>query len=419
MNPTVGAVIIIALVVLVSSGLVRRWFARWRIRRIEDNNRAEAMAAVPVAVAEDVAAHLDDRDKQQLQRFKTMASQPLFGMLFGADNRLSTSRTIACLWTALVAYMAVHLILTWSTNWPISFQNVYPIYLLLLGGPYASLVLAKAVTSYRVSSGSLSKPSGDGTARLSDIFSDDSGRPDIFDGQYVLFNGVAMLFVLVAFARDVTVMPSIPDSLLLLTGGPAAVYLSNKLLGSDKLTIQAVSPGHVTEGDVFVVRGQQFLPGQLDGKVGNLAPQVLVNGLQARSSDWSSSGVVAVAPDVGNADGTPLSVQIVSASGKDTMTGAIVIDCRPRIEDGDLPQVAPGSVATINVTWPAKATPQRTSLVRIGGLVLQGSPIPGPGPAQVTFTLPGVLPADIVGPVDLTVKGSGPESEAKKIEVKN
>src|SRR5205823_6632186 len=107
-------------------------------------------------------------------------------------------------------------------------KNLSPTYLLLLAGPYASLVLAKGIVSYRTNSGTLLKTDSDGTVRLSDLVSDDSGKVDIFDVQFLMFNAIALWFVVDAFNRATSAgFPSMPSGLVLLTGGPAAVYLSN------------------------------------------------------------------------------------------------------------------------------------------------------------------------------------------------
>src|SRR4051812_5188404 len=70
----------------------------------------------------------------------------------GKDGRVSTSITVAALWTAIVAWILVSLLFRWPPNWDDALAELSPNYLLLLGGPYAALVLAKATVTARVTS---------------------------------------------------------------------------------------------------------------------------------------------------------------------------------------------------------------------------------------------------------------------------
>src|SRR5437588_30227 len=63
-------------------------------------------------------------------------------ILLGADGRLSTSKTVAAAWTAVVAYVLITLLFSWPKDWADALKHLSPTYLLLLGGPYASLVLS-------------------------------------------------------------------------------------------------------------------------------------------------------------------------------------------------------------------------------------------------------------------------------------
>src|SRR5690349_5370511 len=60
------------------------------------------------------------------------------GLLFGADERLSTSKAMAVAWTILVAYVLIVLLLLVDFDgWDDALKNLWPTYALLLGGPYA------------------------------------------------------------------------------------------------------------------------------------------------------------------------------------------------------------------------------------------------------------------------------------------
>jgi hypothetical protein len=176
----------------------------------------------------------------------------LFAVLQGKDRRLSTSKTVAFAWTVVVIYIFFALIFIWPDSWSDALKNLSPTYLLLLGGPFASLVLAKAAVTTRIGKGSLDKPVSTEPPRLSDLFNDDDGMPDLFDVQYVVFNVVAIVFVIVAFGRAGLKVgfPEIPDGLLLLTAGPASVYVANKFMPSTGPTIFTIAPQRSAWGEV-------------------------------------------------------------------------------------------------------------------------------------------------------------------------
>jgi hypothetical protein len=349
------------------------------------------------------------------------ASQPATGILFGADNRISTSRAIAFAWTTVIAYVIVALLLAWPPDWSKALTNLYPNYFLLLGGPYGSLVLAKGITSFRIASGGLVKTEGDGTARLSDVIAGDSGRTDLFDSQYVLFNLLAIWFVVAAFFRATSDgFPEMPNGILLLTAGPAAVYLSNKLFGSAKATVTSVTPLRVVEGEPFSVLGTNFMAGGGTGIADPTPGQVLVNGVRAATeqNDWSDTGVRAIAPNVGAQDGVPVDVQIVSAVGPVVKTGALTVDCRPKIQGFNVSSAAPGQDVTMTVDWPAQTTRNAQSCIRLHTTIVNGPIITGPGRSICTFTVPRNLPPELSGrDVDVTIQGSGPESRSVTLKL--
>src|SRR4051794_21566612 len=65
-----------------------------------------------------------------------------YAVMLGKDGRLSTSKTVALLWTAVVAYVLFLLLLNDPGDWNKALKHLAPTYLLLLSGPYAALVLA-------------------------------------------------------------------------------------------------------------------------------------------------------------------------------------------------------------------------------------------------------------------------------------
>jgi len=102
------------------------------------------------------------------------------GLLVGTDNRLSTSKAAAALWSVVVAYFILALGLIAATNrdkFADLFQSFSPLYLVFLGGPFAAAVFAKARVSSGVNNGDLQKSTAP-TPRLADVFSDDDGNTD-------------------------------------------------------------------------------------------------------------------------------------------------------------------------------------------------------------------------------------------------
>ena len=356
-----------------------------------------------------------ERKQKRKSGLNRLAGRSAASVLLGADGRVSTSRSVAFAWTAIVVYVITALLLVWpGDQWKAALGNLYPTYFLFLGGPYASLILAKAITTYRTASGSLVKTLGDGTARLSDLIADDSGRTDLFDSQYVLFNVLAMWFVLAAFTHaTLQGFPQIPNGLVLLTAGPAAVYLSNKLAGGTTPTISVVSPSRVTEGEVFSVRGTDLQPGQLAGVPGGSPSQVLVDGIAAPTldKDWTGTAAVANAPNVGAQDGAAVDVQITTSGGTAIARGALTVDCRPRIAGFGVSSAAVGQDVTMLVDWPAQTVAGTRAVVRIGDVVVDGPVVTGPGRASCPFRVPPDLPAVKRGQVEVSVRASGPDSQ--------
>jgi hypothetical protein len=186
------------------------------------------------------------------------------GLLVGADNRNSTSKTTAALWTAILVYFILTMAFVVGFNREeIStiIGQISPLYLILLGGPFAAAVLAKVSVSNSVASGEQQKSQAD-HARVADVFSDDDGNTDLVDVQYLAFNLLAAGIVLVQFLHAPGFgAPNIPDFLAGLTGTSAATFVANKALSSrnppkiDRLAPNSVRPG----GQVVVVVGSNLI----------------------------------------------------------------------------------------------------------------------------------------------------------------
>ncbi len=189
--------------------------------------------------------------------FLTLTNSDSFGiwrMIIGIDRRVSTSYSITALWTFLVAFVLAYFA---ARSWlfvtaPNLFDGIDPgnsagsavwdNYLILLGGPFASLVLARGIVSGKMNNGTMQKTmSDDGSASISQALTDDSGNVDLVDSQYVIFNIVAFVYVLIGLSAT-DQLPAIPGLLLALTGSSAATYVLNKSLQNSTPTIGAPLP---------------------------------------------------------------------------------------------------------------------------------------------------------------------------------
>ena len=186
----------------------------------------------------------------------------IFRPLIGADNRFSTSKTQAGLWTVLIVTgfawllgLATFAGADLATLMP---EDRWNGYLILLGGPFAAAVLAKGIVEWKVENGTLQKTSPDQTT-VSQIATDDKGRTDLVDTQYLLFNVIAMGYFVVRLPVD-GVLPEMPSSLLALTGLTAATFVANKAAQRNRPTITSVSPMTPARDELVTIFGTNFDP---------------------------------------------------------------------------------------------------------------------------------------------------------------
>ena len=345
---------------------------------------AAALAAVVGAVL------LVEHGKGAVARLKSV--------LAGKDNRISTSKTVAAAWTVVVAYVLILLMFNWPSDWDTALTNLSPTYLLLLGVPYAALVLAKAVVASRVASGSLTKPEAD-VPRLSDLFNDDAGQPDLFDIQYVVFNAIAIVFVIAAVGRAKTDIgfPAIPTGLALLTGGPAAVYVSNKFFGTDGPAIFAVAPRSVEVAQTFTITGQNLT------SAGGAVPTVTVGANAATVATATPTLLTVIAPAVDADAGRSLSVSVKTSDATIALLeDAVTITAAPdpaaavALYGATTGDAKVGDLVRLEGEWPDGNRP----IVELDGGVVSLARTTGPG--WVAFIVPPL--ADLATPRTVSVK---------------
>jgi hypothetical protein len=265
-------------------------------------------------------------------------------LLAGADNRLSTSKTIVALWTVVVAWMLVsETILATAQDRPLGDLAVGADYLLLLGGPFASAVLAKGIVVTRLSNGTIQKTSApdDAKLRTADLVSDDAGRTDLVDFQYALFNLIAVGIVVVLFAaHPARGMPDVPSGLLAVTSAAAAAYVGNKAVGARTPRISRIDPGVARPGQAVTLVGSNLVaPGG-----GATTATVTVNGIGAAVLSSDPGAVTArIPPDATVSEpGKPAVVELVSDDAGLTRAEATVVLTSDAVT---LSQVAPATPA--------------------------------------------------------------------------
>ncbi|MDX6229971.1 MAG: hypothetical protein QOI76_3361 [Frankiales bacterium] len=207
-----------------------------------------------------------------------------FGFLevvLGADGRFSTSKSVVALWTLVLATSLVFMSgLAWFTNVDGKdlFGGDWNSYFLLLGGPFASAVLAKGIVVASVNNDPSAKSSTtaqSGTAAVSttqttaapsgaDLVSNDAGETDLVDSQYVIFSLVAVTFFVGALVTNVVrfgaspdapavALPSIPSALLGLTSLAALTYVGNKAVSTQGLRVVKLAPNPVANGQLVTI----------------------------------------------------------------------------------------------------------------------------------------------------------------------
>ena len=239
------------------------------------------------------------------------------GLLVGTDNRTSTSKLNAWLWTAILVYFLLAIALIFglqASKYTELIHSISPLYLVLLGGPFAAAVLAKGIVSSAVSAGTAQKSTAD-TPRIADIFSDDDGNTDLVDTQYVIFNLLVAGIVVVQFVHAPgSGAPQIPDFLAILTGASAATYVANKGIstGNNAPSIDRIVPASARMGGNATVLGSDLLA---QGDSGS--PMVYVDGNPATVEDGATASQVNFVIPPGLATGT-CTVSVRTPSGAET-----------------------------------------------------------------------------------------------------
>lgn len=387
-----------AIVAVIAGGFLIPWFNRRRHKRLRKKLGLAVGAAPPPAT-----------DPATLARFEATnqrAANGVLALFLGKDGRLSTSTTIAWAWTLVISWILLALTIAWPPSWDTAFKNFDGTYISLLGGPYAAWILARVAVSARVGNSTLQKPAGDGIPRLSDLVSGDDGNPDLFDVQYVMFNLIAMAFVVLAFTHTYqNGFPLIPPAMVLLTGGPAAIYTANKTLATNGPAIFSIGPSVVNAQATFTVYGQNFLAGATaTGPTGTL--RVLVGGQDATvdTSSATDGAVSAAAPQTAYSETGPSAVTVITPAGAQAwLNGALTVRTPPTLTGAGSLTAGVGDTVTLTGAW---YPPQDAPLTVIINGTLAVPPVPGQTlaantaqfvvPALGSVTLPAQIPIQVM-----------------------
>ena len=156
----------------------------------------------------------------------------LTGLINGVDNRWSTSKASAVLWSYGVLFAFVAILLRTHGS---GFDNVglSDQYLLLLGIPVTAAVSAAAITQDKVEKDpekkTKEKAPPNPVRGIGQLVSNDAGDPDLLDAQYLAFSVVLLGYFFVQFlSAESATLPTLPGTLVGLAGVSAAGYVAKK-----------------------------------------------------------------------------------------------------------------------------------------------------------------------------------------------
>jgi hypothetical protein len=265
-------------------------------------------------------------------------------LVVGKDGRWSTSKFQAVAWTLVVLFALFSLFWAYAivqfgnlVDWKMlehlqkplgeSFSSFFAskfdsTYLVLLGLPLGTAVASKAITTTKIANGTEVKPpkEGESTTAVQELVGNDQGETELTDFQYLLFNLLAIAYFLVAFmSHPAAGLPSMPDTLIGLTGVAAAAYIGKKSLYKEPPILLGVIPPSAQAGDTVTVHGQHLLTKAnagrtakenppADGADGDARGMVVIGGHAAKVKGGSTPSKLLVKVPQMDAGATQLSV---------------------------------------------------------------------------------------------------------------
>ena len=278
-------------------------------------------------------------------------------VILGQDGRTSTSKTFILMWTLLVGWALIALLIggelvtirhcvhaphpklacaghdvaLLQVGWKrFLHAGLSGGYLVLLGVPAAAGIAAKGITATQVAGAGFKKPKPSGTGtpldRITEIFSADDGTTDIGDFQYLIFNLVtATYFVAQFLSPDGTGLPTIPNTLLGLTSVSASLYVGKKAVSSSQPTVTGVFPMPLHDAQWFTVIGTELIPDPASPT--DVMPQITIDGMPATHVRVDGANLVAQAPPNLGPGGTPLVRQLRVLNPYGGITSDFQVQC--------------------------------------------------------------------------------------------
>jgi hypothetical protein len=266
-------------------------------------------------------------------------------VVLGHDGRTSTSKTFILLWTLLVGWALIALLIAGEfvsahacvppsdianaaqkckaagdevgllqVGWlHFLHAGLSGSYLVLLGVPATAGIAAKGITQAQVNGPGFKAPKPPGgfqpAARIAEIFSADDGTTDIGDFQYLIFNLVTAAYFVSQFLNpDGSGLPAIPDTLLGLTSVSAGLYVGKKAVSRTQPMVTGVFPLPLHEGQRFTVIGTGL--GVDPASPTPTDPQVTIDGVPAVDVLTVGSNLSAKAPPNIASAGSPVIRQL-------------------------------------------------------------------------------------------------------------
>jgi hypothetical protein len=284
-------------------------------------------------------------------------------VIIGEDGRTSTSKTFILMWTLLVGWALVALLIAGEllarhkciTTAPVGHAlnrcqkandqvallqlgwthflsaGLKGSYLVLLGVPAAAGVAAKGIATSRAQSPTDAKTSAKGAAkgivnRVAQVFSADDGTTDIGDFQYVIFNLItAVYFVSRFLSPNGDGLPVIPDTLLGLTSVSAGLYVGKKAVTRSQPVITGVFPLPIRDGHTFTIMGTGLTSDASLGPGGTAA--VSIDGVPALRVIEVNGNLEALAPANLAPGGNPTVRQLQVMSPYGVVTPTFSVQC--------------------------------------------------------------------------------------------
>ncbi len=284
-------------------------------------------------------------------------------VILGADGRTSTSKTFVLLWTLLVSWALIALLIAGEflhthacvppkdivagalkckakadevgllqVGWlHFLHTGLSSSYLVLLGVPAAAAVAAKGITQSQVNGPGYKapKPAGgtDPFTRISEIFSADDGTTDIGDFQYLVFNLVTAVYFVAQFLNpDGSGLPTIPSTLLGLTSVSAGLYVGKKAITQSQPVVTGVFPLPLHDGQTFTVVGTGLTEDPASPT--DVKPQITIDGVPATNVVAVGDNLSAKAPPNLGATGTPIVRQLQVMNPYGGITPNFSVQCQ-------------------------------------------------------------------------------------------